>query len=361
MQASTGHSSTEQATAGAKTDRSEGWGPDRKIAIWLLCVAALVFVMVAVGGITRLTESGLSIVTWKPVSGVVPPLSEAEWMAEFDEYRQYPEYQKVNRGMTLSEFKYIFWWEYGHRLLGRLIGVAFAVPLLIFWVKGYIRPELRPRLLGLLVLGGLQGLMGWYMVMSGLVDRPDVSHYRLTAHLSLALIIFAALVWVALGLLRPDRGEASFRDRNPALWRIFLCLVGLIILQILLGGFVAGLKAGLIYNTWPLMGGGLAPSDLWFLDPWWLNIFENRSTIQFNHRMVAYAVVAVAAVLWWKLRGTQVSGPANALLAVIGVQFVLGILTLIHVVPVALGATHQAVAVIVVAKLVWLGRAMVRA
>ena len=335
-------------------------GGDRKIAIWLLCVAALVFVMVVVGGVTRLTESGLSIVTWKPVTGVIPPLSETEWMAEFNEYRQFPEYQKVNRGMSLAEFKYIYWWEYGHRLLGRVIGVAFAVPLLIFWVKGYVRPALRGRLLGLLALGGLQGLMGWYMVMSGLVDRPDVSHYRLTAHLSLALIIFAALLWVALGLLRPDKGLPSFRDRHPGVWRLFLCLTALIILQILLGGFVAGLKAGLVYNSWPLMDGGLAPPDLWFLDPWWINLFENRSTIQFNHRMVAYVIVAVTAALWWNLRGTQQAGPATALLAVIGVQILLGILTLIYVVPVALGAAHQGMAVIVVAKLVWFGRRMVR-
>ncbi|RMF12253.1 MAG: heme A synthase [Alphaproteobacteria bacterium] len=333
---------------------------DRRIALWLLAVSAMVFAMVVVGGITRLTESGLSIVTWKPLSGVVPPLTDADWQAEFEAYKQYPEYQKVNRGMTLDEFKKIFWWEYAHRLLGRSIGLAFAIPLAVFWIRGYVRRELRVRLVGLFLLGGLQGLMGWYMVKSGLVDRPDVSHYRLTAHLSLAIIIYSALMWVALGLLRPETGTPSLKARRPDLWRLFLVLVGLTALQIGLGGFVAGLNAGMVYNTWPLMGGGFIPGDLLFMDPWWVNFLEHTTTVQFSHRMIAYAVVVTAAVLWWRLRVTGVADAANLVLAAVLIQLVLGILTLVYVVPIPLAALHQAGAMVLVTAILYLGHRMVR-
>ncbi len=334
---------------------------DRRIAIWLLIVCGMIFAMVVVGGITRLTESGLSMVTWHPVSGVVPPLSKADWQAEFDAYKQYPEYQKVNRGMTLDEFKGIFWWEYSHRLLGRTIGLAFLLPLIFFWVRGYVRPELRPKLIGLFVLGGLQGLMGWYMVMSGLVSRPDVSHYRLTAHLSLAIIIYSAILWVALGLLRPDKGVPALKASQPSLWRFYLVLAALVALQIVLGGFVAGLNAGFIYNTWPLMEGGIAPKGLMFMHPWWINFLDNIATVQFDHRMVAYTVAAVTVWLWSRLKETEVSGAAHLVLAAVAVQITLGILTLIYVVPVPLGAAHQAGAMVVVTALVYLGHRMARA
>lgn len=334
---------------------------DRQIAIWLLSVCTLVFAMVVVGGITRLTGSGLSMVAWEPISGILPPLSDAAWLAELDRYRQFPEYQKVNRGMTLGEFKMIFWWEYGHRLLGRVIGVAFAVPLVYFWARGMIRRELRWPLVGLFLLGGLQGVMGWYMVMSGLVDVPAVSHYRLTAHLSLAIIIYVAMLWVAVGLLRgrpvPD---PALRLRDPVSWRLFLALVVLIIVQVVFGGFVAGLKAGFIYNTWPLMDGGIVPGGIWFMDPWWVNFLENHATVQFVHRMVAYALVAGTIWLWWRLRGSELSAPAHALMAVMVVQAILGILTLVYVVPVSLGAIHQGGAVVVATAFVWLGHRMAR-
>ncbi len=319
---------------------------DRKIAVWLLVVAALVFAMVLVGGATRLTESGLSIVDWRPVTGTLPPLSDQAWAAEFSKYQQSPQYQKVNRGMTVDEFKTIFWWEYGHRLMGRIIGFAFLVPLLFFMVRGYVRPELRGRLFGLFVLGGLQGALGWFMVASGLVDRPSVSHYRLAAHFSLALIIYAALIWVALGLLNHGRSVADKATRGMT--HALTTLVGI---QIVLGAFVAGLDAGYGYNTWPLMDGRFVPTGLGILEPWWINFFENHTTVQFEHRMVAYAITGVAVLLWWRLRQHPDRAMRHAgagILAFVLLQMLLGILTLIHVVPVSLGVAHQGGALLIV-------------
>ncbi len=324
---------------------------------WLWTIAFLVLVMVGVGGATRLTGSGLSITEWQPIMGAIPPLSDADWQVAFDKYRQIPQYSQVNKGMSLAEFKFIFWWEWGHRLLGRLIGIAFAVPLVWFWWQGAIGARLGRQLVGLLILGGLQGAMGWYMVMSGLTERVSVSQYRLAAHLGLAIVIFGALVWVALDLGRR-------RERSPRLDTMTRCqrstahwLVALLVAQILLGALVAGLKAGLTYNTWPLMDGKLIPSGLFAMSPWWLNAFENITTVQFNHRVMAYVLLAATAWHAWSVQriadDARVSGSAWALLAVVLAQAALGIWTLLAVVPLSLGIAHQTLAVIVFGVAVW--------
>jgi len=316
---------------------------NRHVAVWLLIVCAFVFAMIVVGGVTRLTESGLSMVNWKPISGIIPPISEAEWFAEFEAYKQYPEYQTVNMGMTLDEFKNIFFWEYSHRVLGRLIGTVFAVPFFIFLFRKKIKRALKPHLWTMLVLGGCQGLLGWYMVKSGLVDRPDVSHYRLTAHLGLAVIIYIYMFWVALGLLFPRSPSAKGRPHRLSLVYVYLLFV-----QILIGGLVAGLNAGLVSNTWPLMLGKVIPEGLFFNDPWYMNIFDNPLTIHFEHRTFAYVIALVAAALWWKLRSDnngEVKLAANLVLLTILVQITLGVLTIINMVAIPLAAAHQAGAV----------------
>lgn len=317
---------------------------NRQIAFWLLIVCAMIFCMVIIGGVTRLTESGLSMVNWKPVTGILPPLSDAEWAREFATYQQYPEYRQVNHGMSLAEFKTIFYWEYSHRLLGRLIGFVFFIPLVFFLVKGRVSSALKPKLWIMFVLGGLQGLLGWWMVKSGLVDQPDVSHYRLTAHLGLAVVIFIYIFWVATGLImsRCDRT----RKRPVGLLTL---LVGLIFIQILLGGLVAGLNAGMVYNTWPLMEGQLIPAGLFSLRPWYMNIFENIMTVQFDHRMLAYLIVILGIYVWNRLRkdnhiNVRLAGHMM-MLTLLG-QVMLGIFTLLHMVPIPLAALHQAGALI---------------
>jgi heme a synthase len=324
------------------------------VRVWLLAVAALVFVLVSVGGATRLTGSGLSITEWQPIMGVVPPLSDAAWQEAFEKYRQIPQYQYVNRGMSLDAFKRIFWWEWTHRFLARFVAVAFAVPLLFFWATGRLSRAHLPRLAGLLALGGLQGAIGWYMVRSGLAERIDVSQYRLALHLWLAILIFAGLLWTALSL-GPRRLQAA--SVHPAHRRTAAVIVGLIFLQIVAGAFVAGLKAGAGYNTWPLMDGRWVPRGLGAMSPWWANLFENATTVQFNHRLLAYALVAV--VVWHALRlwhGTtdpliRVSGAAVAGAAL--AQVALGIWTLLAQVPLSLGLAHQAGAVVVLGLAVW--------
>jgi cytochrome c oxidase assembly protein subunit 15 len=260
---------------------------------WLYAVAALLFAMVLVGGATRLTESGLSIVEWKPVTGTLPPLSQAEWQAEFEKYKTIPQYQQVNRGMSLDEFKTIYWWEWTHRFLGRLIGAAFLVPFLFFLWRGWIEPGLRGRLWTIFALGTLQGAAGWWMVVSGLAERTSVSPYRLAFHLTLAGVIFAGLIWTAQKLAARPQSGAPTAIRAGA-----LALLVLVLVQIYLGALVAGLDAGLIYNTWPLMDGELLPdfSDLLLLDPLWRNFFENVLTVQFDHRMMAYLLWLAAII-----------------------------------------------------------------
>jgi cytochrome c oxidase assembly protein subunit 15 len=324
------------------------------VRVWLFAVAALVFALVSVGGATRLTGSGLSITEWQPIMGVVPPLTEAAWQEALQKYRQIPQYQHVNRGMSLDAFKFIFWWEWTHRFLARLVGAAFLVPFLFFLATGRISRALVPKLAALFALGGLQGAMGWYMVRSGLVDRIDVSQYRLAAHLSLAFLIFAGLLWTAFSL-GPPRRDA---ERVPLLHRrTAALLVGLVFLQIVAGAFVAGLKAGAGYNTWPLMDGRLVPDGLWAIAPWWVNLFENATTVQFNHRMLAYALLALAAGHAWSLlasaRDSIIRGSALALAGAVAAQAALGIWTLLAQVPLSLGLVHQAGAVVVFGIALW--------
>ncbi len=310
---------------------------------WLYFVAFLVFAMVIVGGATRLTDSGLSITEWLPILGAIPPLSDADWAVAFEKYKQIPEYKIINRGMSLDEFKFIYWWEWGHRFLGRFIGLAFAVPLAFFWLTGRIARDRLPGLIGLLVLGGLQGALGWYMVMSGLVERTDVSQYRLAAHLTLAAVIFAAIVWVALGYGRK-------RLRLPP--SVIHFIIVLVFVQIAAGAFVAGIDAGMAYNTWPLMDGSIVPDGLAVMQPAWVNLFENALTVQFAHRMLAYLIALV--VLAYTLscmpgfHGDERSS-AVALLLITAVQIALGIWTLLAQVPISLGLLHQGGALVLLA------------
>jgi heme a synthase len=321
------------------------------VRIWLHCVAALVLLMIGVGGATRLTGSGLSITEWKPLIGAIPPLTANDWAIAFGKYQQIPQYTKINAGMSLTEFKTIFWWEWGHRFLGRVIGLAFALPMAWFAIRGRLPNGLLPKLLGLLALGGLQAGIGWYMVASGLVDRVDVSQYRLALHLGTAFAILGGLIWVAMGL-RPQPASAIHLQTVTSVQRFGAILVTVLIgLQVGLGALVAGLKAGLTYNTWPLMDGRLIPPGLGILSPWYLNIFENITTVQFNHRIAAYLVTA--AVLWHGLSvirsadDERLRQSAWLLLATVATQVVLGIWTLLAVVPIWLGVIHQVGAAIV--------------
>ncbi|MDJ0948584.1 MAG: COX15/CtaA family protein [Alphaproteobacteria bacterium] len=324
---------------------------DRTIAVWLLAMCALVYAMVVLGGVTRLTQSGLSMVEWRPLLGWLPPMSEEAWQAVFEKYQQFPEYQNKNLGMTLAGFKGIFWLEYLHRLLGRLIGLAFLLPFLWFWLRGQIRRGLWLKLLLAFVLGGLQGLMGWYMVKSGLVDRPDVSQYRLTAHLGLAVLIYAYLFWLALDLIgRPEAGAPA------GMRRAVFAVTGLVTLTFLSGGFVAGLDAGFIYNSFPLMDGGLVPAGYW--DMGRASPFEDIETVQFNHRWLAKLTLAAVLALW--IWGRRFAPSPRARLALdlllwIGLaQFALGVATLLSVVAIPLAALHQAGALALFTAALWL-------
>lgn len=319
---------------------------NRAVVIWLLICCALIYAMIVLGGVTRLTGSGLSMVDWDPIMGTIPPLSERDWQSVFAQYKQFPEYQKVNRGMSLAEFKGIFYFEYAHRVLGRLIGLAFLAPLLVFIALGHIKRAMIPRFVIMFILGGLQGLMGWFMVKSGLVDRPSVSQYRLTAHLLLALFIYGFILWSALCMWRGTARRAS----NQLGYRFGWLVVALLLVMIASGGFVAGTRAGFVYNTFPLMAGAWVPEGLWSLAPWWRNLFENVVTIQFTHRVLAVLVaVVVVAYCWGAVRGSSrdpgVRTTAWLTLAALGLQITLGITTLVYQVPVILGASHQAGAV----------------
>ena len=306
---------------------------DRGIVRWLMAVTGLVAFMVLLGGVTRLTESGLSMVDWHPVTGWLPPLTDAAWAEEFAKYQTSPEFQKVNSFFTVADFKTIFWFEYLHRLLGRLIGVAFAVPFLWFLYQGRVAPALKPKLWLLLVLGGLQGVMGWYMVKSGLVDVPAVSQYRLAAHLGLAFLIFGYLIWLILGLVRPVSGR--FKP-------LAIVVFAVVAIQILSGALVAGLDAGFIYNTWPLIDGALIPGDIFSNPAFFPGAFEDHRLVQFNHRMIAYLIAVLVAVYWWRHR---VAGKGATALAVITLfQIAAGIVTLLVLpfVPAWLAVFHQA-------------------
>lgn len=323
----------------------------QSLTIWLLLVILAVWGMVIIGGLTRLTDSGLSIVEWKPISGTLPPLSAESWQAEFSHYQQSPQYLKINKGMSLEEFKGIFWLEYWHRVAGRVLGFLFLLPLVYFSIRHHLPRWLSLRLGAVFVLGGMQGALGWYMVKSGLVDVPMVSPFRLAAHLGMAFLIIGILVWTMLQLNGP-RGTATKASRFAG-W-----LAALVFVQVLLGALVAGLDAGLTYNSFPLMDGRIIPGGLYAMQPWWINHFENVAMVQFQHRLGAYllaAVMAAFAVFAWR---QGISPRARMLLlALIGVfllQFALGVLTLLHHVPMVLASKHQAVAAILFAICLWL-------
>ena len=320
----------------------------RPVRIWLILVAVLIAAMVLVGGATRLTESGLSIVEWKPVTGALPPLSQAEWMQAFDGYKAIPQYRQMNAGMSLDEFKTIFWWEWSHRLLGRVIGAAYLLPFLFFLWRGGLGAELKRRLWGIFALGALQGGVGWWMVASGLSERVEVSQYRLATHLVLALLIFAGIIWTLRRIGEPAPSTAPSRLKVTA-----VLLLALTFVQLYLGALVAGLRAGKIYNTWPDIDGGFIPSAarLFFDAPWWRNLFENTLTVQFEHRMVAYALFVLAILHAIDAARSRVERSvldgALWLLGVVTLQATLGILTLLNQAPMDLALTHQAVAIIV--------------
>ncbi|MGB2421751.1 MAG: COX15/CtaA family protein [Porticoccaceae bacterium] len=316
---------------------------DRLIAYWLFFCAAVIFGMILLGGVTRLTESGLSMVDWKPLMGVIPPISEADWQHMFDKYKQFPEYQKINMGMSLEAFKSIFMYEYLHRVLGRLIGIIFILPFLYFYITKRIKKGLTPKLIIMLIGGGFQGLLGWYMVKSGLVDQPDVSQYRLTAHLGAAVLIFGFILWTAFGLVN----ETSQQPKDLSIFSYSLS--GLIFLMILSGGLVAGTKAGYAYSTWPLMGDSFIPSGLYSMSPLWLSAFEDITTIQFNHRIFAYCIVLLVVLFAIKALKANIQGAARTglfvLIGLLILQVTLGISTLIYHVPIPIAAAHQVVAV----------------
>jgi cytochrome c oxidase assembly protein subunit 15 len=320
----------------------------RAVRRWLATIAALIAIMVLVGGATRLTESGLSIVEWKPITGTLPPLNEAQWKEAFEGYKTIPQYRELNAGMTLHEFKTIFWWEWSHRLLGRVIGVAYLLPFLYFLWRGALSLELKRRLWIIFGLGALQGAVGWWMVTSGLTQRVEVSQLRLATHLVLALLIYAAIVWTLRRSSERPSVVASARLKITS-----LVLLALTFVQLYLGALVAGLRAGRLYNTWPEIDGALVPdaARLFFEAPWWRNLFDNTLTVQFEHRMAAYALLALAFLhavdaLRSRATATVING-AVALAAAVTLQAALGILTLLHQVPILLALAHQAMAVVV--------------
>jgi cytochrome c oxidase assembly protein subunit 15 len=313
---------------------------------WLYVVLLVLFALFLVGGATRLTNSGLSITEWQPIHGVIPPLNDAEWQEEFAKYKQIPEYREINRGMDLAGFKRIFWWEWTHRIIARSVGFVFAVPLILLWAFGCIERQLKPKLVGILALGGLQGAIGWWMVASGLVDRTDVSQYRLAIHLTTACLIFTATMFVARGLA-PHSGAPAARGVQ----RFAGIMVLMVLAQIYLGALVAGLNAGLSYNTWPLMDGAVVPHGLLVLEPAWRNFFESPKTVQFIHRCGAYAVfLAALAQMVFVLRrapGTTHARRAVVMFLLVTLQATLGISTLLAHVPIDLALAHQAMALIV--------------
>jgi len=332
-----------------------------EIRLWLLICAAMVFVMVILGGATRLTGSGLSMVEWQPLT-ILPPMSDSDWQSEFKNYQKYPEFQKINFWMTVDDFKSIFWLEYIHRLWGRLIGVVFAVPFFCLLVSRQVQGNLVWTLAGLLVLGGGQGLLGWLMVASGLIDRPDVSHYRLAAHLILAFVVYGLLIWVALGIRGADDQLEERPHHHTAIGRLALGVTLTTLLVVMSGALVAGLNAGFIYNTFPLMDGEIIPNGLYDMSPWYQNWFENIMTVQFNHRILGIILAGLVAFTWWRIKRTnpshQMSLISNLFLAAGFIQVGLGISTLLFIVPFSLALAHQTGALILFTLSVIIARMM---
>ena len=315
------------------------------MAIWLFICCAAIFFMVVLGGVTRLTGSGLSMVEWAPIMGMLPPLNQSEWLETFQLYKQFPEYKIHNYAMDLDGFKSIYWFEYSHRILGRLIGIIFFFPMLFFFIKGWVSASLKPKLIAMFILGGLQGLLGWYMVKSGLVNDPNVSQYRLTAHLGLALFVYAYILWIGLSLFFQNDDGLNKKSIMHTLKPYALFLTVFVFVTALSGGFVAGLKAGHAYNTFPLMNGKLIPDGLFTIAPAWLNIFENVTTVQFDHRLLA-TLLCITVVVFYiaairKKTSTRVKLGLHLMLAMLFIQVSLGISTLLLHVPVVLAASHQ--------------------
>ncbi|MBX9925466.1 MAG: COX15/CtaA family protein [Hyphomicrobiaceae bacterium] len=329
---------------------------DRLVQGWLIFAAFLVLCMIVVGGATRLTDSGLSITEWQPIMGTLPPLTAADWQTALEKYRTTLQYKAVNKGMSLEAFKVIFWWEWAHRFLGRFLGLVLALPLVVMWATGRLSNRMSLKVLGVGILVGLQGTIGWYMVRSGLVDRIDVSQYKLALHLSGAFIILAVLVWLILDLY-PKRREPRLSTLTRAHYGWAVALAALVFSQVVIGGFVAGLKAGRAYNTWPLMDGQLIPSLILQMEPWWVNLGENIAMVQFNHRITAYLIVALGIWHAWRMMSVadeeRVSRSAALLASGLIAQMVLGIYTVLYAVPISLGVLHQGFAAIVFAVAIW--------
>jgi cytochrome c oxidase assembly protein subunit 15 len=328
----------------------------RSVRIWLFAIAGLCFAIAVIGAITRLTESGLSMVEWKPLINDIPPLTTAQWDHVFDLYKQSPQYKQVTHGMSLPEFQGIFWWEWTHRLIAQLIGVAFAVPFLYFLLRRQLARRLVPYLVGLFVLGGLQGLLGWAMVASGLVDRPSVSHYRLAAHLSMDLTIYSLTLWTAFFVTRPRATLLVPANLRPALEKHAMLALGALAITMVWGAFTAGLRGGLVYNTFPLMGGSFVPPDLLAYHPWWINFLASPGSVQFVHRMLAMTTGLILLALALRLRGPGIAAEprklATVLFLIVALQIALGILTVVNQVPVWLGALHQANAILLLGLVV---------
>lgn len=334
----------------------------RAIALWLLVCCAMVFATLIIGGITRLTHAGLSIVEWQPLIGALPPLTEAHWQELFAKYQLTPEFRLRNHDMTLAGFQFIFWWEWAHRLSGRLIGLVFFVPYLWFFIRGQLRGQLAWKVLGFFILGGLQGAMGWYMVKSGLVDDPRVSQYRLAAHLGLAFLIFGLMLWTALGILQPRHSTITASTTSRLTQRLGVALIGLVFIMVLSGALVAGIHAGLAYNTFPLMNGHFLPPESFVLTPLWLNFFSNMATVQFDHRLIAWLLLGLIPWFVWRVSNESPTARpvAVGLLIWLGIQVGLGISTLLLRVPVPLAAAHQAGAMILFGLVLWVNHAIRR-
>ncbi|MGQ0828529.1 MAG: COX15/CtaA family protein [Bacteroidota bacterium] len=317
--------------------------PHRPIIIWLLAGCFLIYAMVVIGGITRLTHSGLSMVEWNMIVGSMPPMNDADWQEPFEKYKQSPEYRIINNQFTLEEFKSIYWWEYTHRMLGRTIGLVFFIPFCYFWVKKKFDTPLLKKMILLLILGSFQGVLGWFMVKSGLQKEPHVSHYRLAAHLISAFTVFGFTFWYAMDLIYPAAAEEN--NAKKKITRYAKIMFGLIVLQIIYGAFVAGLKAGLFYNTFPKMSGSFMPETVTAYEPFWKNFMENPAGVQFIHRCLAYVVTIFVLFVWEHARTIQLTPlqrkASNVMLATVAIQFILGVITILYAVPVAMGVLHQ--------------------
>ncbi|MEE2999477.1 MAG: COX15/CtaA family protein [Pseudomonadota bacterium] len=325
------------------------------IAKWLFGLCGMVFFMVILGGLTRLTHSGLSMVDWRPITGWLPPIGSEEWESVFDQYKESPEFKKINDGITIEGFKSIFWLEYFHRLWGRIMGVSLILPFIFFLAKGWINRKLIFRIIIIFLMGAFQGVLGWYMVKSGLMDNPDVSQYRLTAHLSAAIIIYGYMFWVAMSLIKSENDVLIFASPRLLSFSVFTAFW--IFLTIISGGFVAGLDAGLTYNTFPLMDGQVVPGGMWDLDPWHRNFFENITTVQFDHRILAESSLVLVVGVWLMSRKANIPNfarvPFTAMLIMVLIQVALGIITLISVVPIFIALLHQIGALILFTISLW--------